>query len=64
MARRHEEDVQKQARNELVWKQARRDPVCAEYLSQQAHNAFAGGGFAFIETMMDSEEDEDDFRPY
>lgn len=59
-----DEERQKQARNELIRKQARRDPVCAEYLSQQAHNAFVGGGFAFIETLMDCEDDEDDFRPY
>ena len=64
MARLREEDAQKQARNDLIRKQARRDPVCAEYLSLLADNAFAGGGFAFIETMIDSEEDEDDFRPY
>ena len=64
MARRHTEDTEKQARNELIRKQARHDSICAEYLSQQAHNAFAGGGFAFIETVMDSEEEGDDFRPY
>lgn len=58
------DDREKQARNELIRKQARRDPVCAEYLSQQAFNALAGGGFAFIETQLNFEEDEDDFRPY
>lgn len=57
-------EEQAKARNELIRKQARHDPVCAEYLSQQAFNALAGGGFAFIETQLNSEEDEDDFRPY
>ena len=60
----NEEDIQKQARNELIRRQARHDPVCAELLSQQAYNAQAGGGFAFIETMLDADEDTDDFRPY
>ncbi len=60
----NDDEKQRQARNELIRKQARRDPVCAEYLSQQAHNNFVGGGLSFIETQMDSEEDEDDFRPY
>ncbi len=59
-----ESSKQKKARHELIRKQAHHDPICAEYLSQQAHNAFDGGGFAFIETQLDSEEDEDDFRPY
>lgn len=58
------EDEQKIARNDLIRKQGRVDPVCAEYISQQARNSKAGGGFSFIETLLDSEEDEDDFRPY
>lgn len=64
MARRHEEDQQNLARSELVRKQARRDFVCSEYLAFQASNNLAGGACAFIETMVESEEDEEDFRPY
>lgn len=40
------------------------DPVCAEYLSQIALNTRAGGGFLWIETQLDMEEESDDFRPY
>lgn len=58
------EEQQKLARLELVRKQARRDPICAEYLSQQAHNSFSGGGIAFLETMLDYDDDVEDFRPY
>lgn len=58
------EEQQKLACKELIRKQARQDPVCAEYLSQQAHNFFTGGGIAFIETMLDYDDDVEDFRPY
>lgn len=57
------EDQQKKARMKLLRKQARRDPVCAEYLGLMAENSMSGAT-AFIETVLDSEEDEDDFRPY
>lgn len=64
MGTRTKEDKQNIARNELIRKQARHDPVCAEYISQQAYNTLIGGGLSFIETVLNSEEDEDEFRPY
>lgn len=58
-------DKQRQARLELVRKQAREgDSVCAEYLSLIALNSRAGGGRDWIETQLDMEEDDDDFRSY
>ena len=58
-------DEQRQARVELIRKQAANgDPVCAEYLSLIALNSRAGGGRAWIETQLDMEDDDDDFRPY
>jgi hypothetical protein len=61
-----EEDKQKQARMELVRKQARHDPVCAEYLNSCALNSCAGGGRAWIETQLDMEEgfDDEECRPF
>jgi hypothetical protein len=64
MKRPYIEDTEKIARNELIRQQARRDPICAEYLALQATNAKAGNGFSFIETQLDAEEDDDDFRPF
>ena len=58
------EEREKRAVNELIRKQARYDPVCSDYISQQAFNYLAGGGFAFIETQLNFEDEEDDFRPY
>lgn len=58
------EEKEKQARYEMIRKQARRDPICAEYLMQVAINNLADGGFAWIETQLDFEDEEDDFRPY
>lgn len=40
------------------------DPVCAEYLSQTALNNRAGGGYSWIETQLDMEDQDDDERPY
>lgn len=63
--RHYPEDKEKISRQQLIRKQARHDPVCAEYLALQATNAQQGGGLAFIETMLDCEDEEsDDFRPY
>lgn len=57
-------EKQRQARLELLRKQARHDPVCAEYLASIALNSRAGGGRAWIETQLDMEEEDDDFRPF
>ncbi len=59
-----DEERQRQARLELLRKQARHDPVCSEYLALIALNSRAGGGRDWIETQLDMEEDEDDFHPY
>lgn len=58
------EEKEKQARLELIRAQARHDPVCAEYLAMVAINNLAGGATAWIETQLDFEEEENDFRPY
>lgn len=61
----NEDEQQKLARLQLLRKQAANgDPVCAEYLASIALNSRAGGGRAWIETQLDMEEDEDDFRPF
>ena len=58
-------DTEHLARTELIRKQASAgDPVCAEYLALVALNSRAGGGRDWIETQLDTEEDEDDFRPF
>ena len=59
-----EDEKEKRSINELIRKQARHDPVCSDYISQQAFNYLAGGGFAFIETQLNFEDNEDDFRPF
>ena len=60
----NEEEKEKRVINELIRKQARQDPICSDYISQQAFNHLAGGGFAFIETQLNFEDEEDDFRPF
>lgn len=64
MKRHYPEDHEKSARDALIKKQARTDPVCAEYIAQQATLAQLGGGFAFIPTQLDMEDEDDDFRPF
>lgn len=66
MSRSRTTEEQSIARNELIRRQARKgDSICAEYLSLQASNAKIGGGYAFIETMLDMQDEfDDDFRPY
>lgn len=59
------EEQQKLAMTELIRKQAANgDPVCAELLSLSALNHKQGGGYAWIDTQLDMEDDDDDFRPY
>lgn len=62
----YDTDVEKEARARmaLVRKQARHDPVCAELLALTATMCMEGGGQAFIPTMLDYEDEDDDFRPY
>ncbi len=50
---------------QLIRKQAAEgDPVCAEWLSLAALNHKQGGGYGWIETQLDMEDEDDDFRPY
>ena len=50
---------------ELVKKQAQEgDKVSQDYLTEQATNAKRGNGFSWIETQLDMEDYDDDFRPY
>ena len=62
----YETDVEREAaaRMALVRKQAQSDPVCAELLALTATMHMAGGGQAYISTMLDYEDEDDDFRPY
>jgi len=56
---------QRQVRLERIRKQAQSgDKVCADYLSQIALDSQANNGRSWIETQLDMEEDDDDFRPY
>ena len=60
-----DKEAQSVARLKMIRKQASRgDPVCAEYLSLIALNSRAGGGMDWIETQIDMEEGDDDFRPF
>jgi len=60
-----DEEQQKLAMTNLIRKQAANgDPVCAELLSLSALNHKQGGGYAWIDTQLDMEDDDDDFRPY
>lgn len=40
------------------------DEVCQDYLSEIALNSKRGVGFSWIETQLDMEDEDDDFRPY
>ncbi len=52
-------------RTKLLKKQAEQgDEVCQAYLNEQALNAKSAGGEAFIETLLDMQDEDDDFRPY
>lgn len=60
-------DVEQQAiaRTKMIRKQAAEgDPVCAEYLAVSALNNMAGGGYSWIDTQLDMEDENDDFRPW
>lgn len=59
-----EEERERQARLQMVRKQARTDPVCAELLALEATMHMAGGGQAFISTMLDYDDDFEEFRPF
>jgi hypothetical protein len=58
-------DHQRILRLELIRKQATEgDSVCTEYLSSIALDSKARDGRVWIETQLDMEDDDDDFRPY
>ena len=60
-----DEEQQKLAMTNLIRKQAANgDPVCADALSIAALNFKQGGGYSWIETQLDMEDADDDFRPY
>ena len=40
------------------------DSVCTELLAETTKNATSFDGKAWIDTQLDIEDDEDDFRPY
>lgn len=58
-------DREKIALTNMIRKQASEgDPVCAELLAISAVNHKQGGGFSWIDTQLDMEDEDDDFRPY
>jgi len=59
------EEAQRLAKIEMIRKQAvNGDSICADLLSLSALNSSSTGGHAWIDTQIDMEEDDDDFRPY
>lgn len=50
------DQIQKQA--------SENDTACIDVLRESAKNASLGGGFAWIDTQLDMEEEDDDFRPF
>ena len=54
-------EEQLEARRRLIKLQARHDPVCAESLAAES---LLTGGAAFIPTMLDYDDDLEDWRPF
>ena len=64
MVRRHADDAQNK-RETSLYVSKRVVILYAQSTFSTAHNAMMlAEASAFIETMMDKEEDDDDFRPY
>ena len=61
MADDFDREAQLEARRQLIRKQARRDPVCAESLAAES---LLTGGAAFIPTMLDYDDELEDWRPF
>lgn len=59
-----EHDKQIRAKKELIRKQSRKAPVCAEAVALEASLAWEKNGAAFISTMMDYEDELEEWRPF